>query len=144
MSDFTAAILYAHLLEIDTITNHRRNIWFAYHDFFSQICSTEVQLIKTDSNTQHNGHLYAIFTKSLEARNNVIQKLSNFGIMGVSHYQALHLSKGGSAYGTFQTNLINSQKASETIIRLPMWSYNTPIDSILSKFETHSQELFEC
>lgn len=131
MSEFTAAILYAQLLEIEEITASRINVWDAYFKFFRDLKHPDINMLGVDPSCAHNGHLFAIFLDNGKDREDFRLRLCSNDLMSVSHYEPLHLSIAGKRFGRAHGTLDISKDKSATLLRLPIWSHQFPIDNAM-------------
>jgi dTDP-4-amino-4,6-dideoxygalactose transaminase len=92
-SELTSAYLMAQLESIDLLQHRRKELWSCYYQELADLERLEkVQLPYVPDYSQHNAHLFYIVCKSLGQRIAVQQKLSEKGILAVSHYVPLHSS----------------------------------------------------
>ena len=59
---------------------------------------------------------------------NVLEQLSKAGVNAVFHYIPLHSSAAGQQYGRSVGNLSQTNKASDCLLRLPLWVGMTPAE----------------
>ena len=120
-SDILSAILFSQLQNLELIQKRRDFIWLRYYMAFKELNDKNlVELPIFNSNNKHNSHIFYIITKSLKIRNNLISFLKMKKIQATFHYSSLHKSK----FINYQTNkhdLINANKFSECLIRLPIF-----------------------
>ncbi len=122
-SELIAAFLWAQLQEIENITNKRKSSWMIYDNFFNKNLINEVfSLTKVSKNCNHNGHIYYLILNTEEKRNLLIERLSKINIQTTFHYIPLHSSPYGRNNSKVFEELINTNKLSSRIIRLPIWS----------------------
>lgn len=121
-SEINAAFLWAQLKESDVITGCRIKNWNLYHQAFIEL--EEKDIIRRPfipSDCVHNAHIYYILVKDLKTRQDLIKRLNAHGINAVFHYVPLHSSPAGKKYGRAHGNLINTEKISNRLLRLPLW-----------------------
>lgn len=143
MSEFTAAILWSQLQEIEQITTRRKSIWEHYANYFHDNEKTHriVTPMGHNSKNQINGHLFFLKVKTHTKRQTTIEALAKNGIMSVSHYEPLHLSSAGQKYGYSTTPLEITESISPTILRLPIWSGKFPQDQVMTALDNTFNEL---
>jgi dTDP-4-amino-4,6-dideoxygalactose transaminase len=122
-SDAVAAFLFTQLIRFDTIQTKRKRVWHAYHDALASLEAKGVlhRPVVPDFATV-NGNIYFITVDSIKTRDELIAHLRKAGISAVFHYLPLH----SSPYFRDRhdgRHLPNTQRFSDTIIRLPF--YNT-------------------
>jgi dTDP-4-amino-4,6-dideoxygalactose transaminase len=121
-NELTAAFLFAQLEQAEDITAKRREIWRYYHQAFADLeASGEIRRPVVPERCYHNGHIYYLLLRDCESRNELIKSLRSACIHAVFHYMPLHLSRAGQKYGRRAGSLENTVKASESLIRLPLW-----------------------
>lgn len=111
-SDLLAAYLYAQLESFDHIQKLRVNIWNLYYEGLKGNKN-----ITLPSSTEHNGSIFYFTCNSLEDRTKLIEHLKQNNIPASFHYQALHKS----SFAASGDNLPNSEKYSDTLVRLPLY-----------------------
>jgi dTDP-4-amino-4,6-dideoxygalactose transaminase len=79
----------------------------------------------------HPAHLFYLHAPDLAVRTQFIDYLKENGVMAVFHYQALNTSKVGLEFGGKVGDCPVSEKAAETLVRLPLFYSLT--DSELDK-----------
>ena len=120
--EITAAFLWAQLLEAETITNARLEIWNQYHNELTAL--EDKGLLRRPiipENTKHNGHIYYIILESLAERTNVIDRLKKKNINAVFHYVPLHSSPGGLKFCRTHGSLLVTDNLADRLLRLPLW-----------------------
>lgn len=111
-SDLLAAYLYAQLEAFDFIQNSRMKIWNMYYEGLK-----ENKNITLPSSGNHNTSIFYFTCTSLEERTKLIAHLKQNNIPASFHYQALHKS----SFAASSDNLPNSEKYSDTLVRLPLY-----------------------
>lgn len=121
--ELIAAFLYAQLMEIEKITQKKREIWYSY---FNGLKGLEekgyVQLPQIPSSCHHNGHLFYFLLNDEKTRIKLINFLKGNGIQSVFHYIPLHSSPAGIRYGKKSGSLVQTENISSRILRLPSWN----------------------
>lgn len=138
-SEFTAAILYSQLQNVDIIQRRRIEIWNYYYENLASlfkkgfICPPFIP-----SFAVNNAHMFYIITRTSEERTKLIEHMLSDNVLAVFHYQSLHKSpyfKKKSVYE--QKELPNSDKYSDCLLRLPLYfeltkeDQNRVIESIM-------------
>ncbi len=120
-SEAIAAFLYAQLEHLQIIQQKRQWIWNYYYEHLKSLQDNElIKLPIIPPYATNNAHMFYILCPNLEERTQLIQHLKNNGIQGVFHYISLHRSP-------FYANkhdgriLLNSDKFSDTLLRLPFY-----------------------
>ncbi|GLR19014.1 dTDP-4-amino-4,6-dideoxygalactose transaminase [Portibacter lacus] len=128
MSELTAAFLYGQLLEIDSVTRKRLEIWKTYKEGIKH----EKTAIETG-----NGHIFYIICKSLNDRNLLVEKLNNVNISAYFHYLPLHKSHEGKRSSIFNGKDNYTTYISECVLRLPLYNTLKQInqDRIIDQFK---------
>jgi len=117
-SELIGAFLYAQLEHAEMVTQQRIHSCQQYHTLLSPLA--KLGYIQLPSQIG-NGHLFYILTRSLQERAELIAFLKNEGIHTVFHYIPLHSSPAGIKYGRVGSDMSVTNKASDVILRLPMY-----------------------
>lgn len=115
-SETTAAFLLAQLEAAESITKRRLSIWHQYKMAFHR---TERYFNRPIYSG--NGHVYYLIVDSKSTRDALIDHMKKKGVMGVSHYVALHSSPKGTQVGRVASDMTETNIASERLVRLPLW-----------------------
>ena len=119
-SDMIAAFLYSQLENMDKINNARLESWDKYDAVFKKYDNVITrQHIPNDC--KHNAHMYYIRFQDLNTRTSFIQHMKQNEIGTVFHYIPLHSSPAGQKFCRAVGNLKNTDKISDTLVRLPMF-----------------------
>lgn len=122
-SELSAAFLYAQLEVAERVTAQRRALWQRYHAAFAQLEADGLaQRPAVPSGHAHNGHLYYLMLPSPRARDAFVAELQAAGIETASHYQPLHDSPAGCAFGRTSGELVHTERISRTLVRLPLFA----------------------
>ncbi len=111
-SDLLAAYLYAQLEAFDFIQSSRMKIWNLYYGGLKGNKN-----ITLPPSKEHNASIFYFTCNSLEDRTKLIAHLKQNNIPASFHYQALHKS----SFAASGDNLPNSEKYSDTLVRLPLY-----------------------
>ncbi|MEW5822032.1 MAG: dTDP-4-amino-4,6-dideoxygalactose transaminase [Cyanobacteriota bacterium] len=134
--ELTAAYLMAQLENAVDIIQNRLNSYNIYYQNLKHLQDKSIiKLPKVTIDSQHNGHMFYIITKSLQERTSLISYLKEHNINSVFHYLPLHKTKAGLIYGKFHGVDKYTSEYSNRIIRLPMY-YNISEDDILKVVST--------
>lgn len=125
-SDLLAAYLYGQLEAFEIIQNSRMKIWNLYYEGLKGNKN-----IILPSSKEHNASIFYFTCKSLEDRTKLIAHLKQNSIPASFHYQALHKS----AFAKSGESLPNSEKYSDTLVRLPLY---------VDLKESESQAIIKC
>lgn len=120
--EIIAAFLWAQLQEAESITRKRKKIWSLYHKLLEPLEQADMlQRPKYGEGDEHNAHMYYILLKNIDERTKVITGLAEAGIHAVFHYTPLHSSQGGRQFGRTGSDMVVTNKITESILRLPLW-----------------------
>lgn len=121
-SDINAAILYNQFEHMDEITQRRKEIFERYYSGLKELEEKgRLRLPIINDFAVPNYHMFYILLNSEEERDGLMYHLKEEGIHSVFHYIPLHLSDySKKQFGTFE-NLINTEKISSLVLRLPMF-----------------------
>jgi dTDP-4-amino-4,6-dideoxygalactose transaminase len=121
-SEITAAFLWAQFEEAVTLTRKRVEIWRNYHEAFAALeVEGKVRRPVVPPGCEYNGHLYYLLLPDSQTRSEMLEQLNRTGVNAVFHYVPLHSSPAGKRYGRVSGDMVNTQKASSSLIRLPLW-----------------------
>jgi dTDP-4-amino-4,6-dideoxygalactose transaminase len=121
--ELIAAFLSAQLDEMDQITSRRRALWCRYHTALAPLEEGgHLRRPSAPAHCEHNAHMYYLLLPDVETRTALIAWLAQDDIHAVFHYVSLHRSEFGCRFhGKDAPDLPNSERASDTLLRLPMW-----------------------
>ncbi|WZL71643.1 dTDP-4-amino-4,6-dideoxygalactose transaminase [Clostridiaceae bacterium 35-E11] len=122
-SDILMAFLYAQLKGMDMIMMKRKKI----HDYYCHHLKEYIDagIIKTaefSKDYQPNYHLFYLLFQEERIRDKVKQELMDRGIATAIHFMPLHSSPMGQRLGYVKEDLPITEKTSETLLRLPMYT----------------------
>lgn len=146
-SEINAAFLWAQLKEADRITENRMISWNLYHESLVEL--EEKNLIRRPiipQDCKHNAHIYYILVEDLNTRQKILKRLQTQGIEAIFHYVPLHSSPAGRKYSRTCGELVNTDKISDQLIRLPLWVDMTPghimqvVDAVYYSFDLKCPE----
>ena len=120
LSEINAAILYGQLKQAKKITRKRLAIFKLYHKLLENL---EIKKLITrptiPTYAKANGHMYYILVKK-NKRDKLIKYLKQKKINTVFHYIPLHSSPFGKLKATTKSTMHNTNRISNTLLRLPM------------------------
>ncbi len=127
-NEIAAAFLLAQLESVDQITAERIKIWETYHKNLHELELREVLKRPTIPATcKHNAHIYYILLRNDSAHETFTSYMKSKKISALSHYVPLHNSPYGAKVGKTSGVLKNTERAHETLIRLPIWNGIEPV-----------------
>ena len=122
-SDILAAILYAQLEEREAIQAKRRRIWERYFEGLGEWAAEhDVRLPTIPRHCEQAYHMFYLLLPDLHARKMLIEHLKERNILSVFHYVPLHLSDMGRQFGGYKGQCPVTERVSEQLVRLPMYS----------------------
>jgi dTDP-4-amino-4,6-dideoxygalactose transaminase len=122
LSEIAAAFLWAQLEEAERLTERRLEIWSRYHDAFAELeARGAARRPVVPERCRHNAHTYHLLLEGREARDGFIAALGERGILAVFHYAPLHSSPAGRRLGRAEGRLPVTDRAFESLVRLPIW-----------------------
>lgn len=129
VSDINAAVLLAQLEFADEIQRRRQLAFSMYLDqLASWATEVGVSLPEHLSSTTSSFHLFPVMMTDLSSRTDFIARLRTVGVQAAFHYVPLHSSPGGSAFGRTTGSFGITNRVSETLVRLPVFSDITSSD----------------
>lgn len=122
MSEVQAVVLSMQLLQGADLTASRVASWTYYYEKLSAGCEEYgVALPVIPDYCQHNAHIFYLRMPTRDVRQAVMARLASAGIEAPSHYEPLHSSPAGHAYGRFNGMDKWTTKVASTIMRLPLY-----------------------
>ena len=123
LDELSCALLNAQLVNIKKITKARLKIWQAYKDFCMEqdLLDDCFEIQQIPKNTKHNGHLFYLLFRNKKNANKFNLAMRNMDIETTKHYVALHSSSFGKKNSKYVGKMVNTNRASECLIRLPIW-----------------------
>lgn len=121
-SEIIAAFLWAQIEEIDNIQSKRFEIWENYYKKLEYWAGKNLVSLPTlPLYASNNAHVFYLILNDIHQRNNIIQKLKNNNIAAVFHYISLHSSSFFKDFHMENRMLIQSDKYSDCLLRLPLF-----------------------
>jgi len=121
-SDLLAAYLYAQLENLDKIQAKRKLLWGKYYDNLNDLSDQfNFKLPHILPDCSNNAHMFYLVLQDLKTRSSLIDFLKNNKIHAVFHYQSLHKSDYIKRTCLTSELLINSDKYSDCLLRLPLF-----------------------
>jgi dTDP-4-amino-4,6-dideoxygalactose transaminase len=128
-SDILAAVLYAQLEVRDAIQTQRQKIWNRYQDSLEAWAIAEgVRLPIIPAHCEQTYHMFYLLLPDLETRQALIQYFRKRNILSVFHYVPLHVSEMGRQFGGREGDCPVTERVSEQLLRLPLYSGLTEPD----------------
>jgi len=122
MSDLLAGLLVGQLERFDAIHDRRMAAWNQYHHALRTWAETNgVGLPTIPPEAKHSAHMFYLNLPSERTRDRFIEHMHARNAMAVFHYQSLHTSPQGLALEDVSDRCPNSEDASNTIVRLPLF-----------------------
>lgn len=119
-SELTAAFLYAQLESIEQIQLKRIALWGTYYRLLKNLeekgCLERPHL---PSYATNNAHIYYVVLNNIEERTALIHFLKEKGISSAFHFLSLNKSRFYQEQN--HADLINSDKYTDCLLRLPMY-----------------------
>jgi dTDP-4-amino-4,6-dideoxygalactose transaminase len=126
LTDLLAGFLAAQLEKRDEIQAARRDLWQRYDDGLRDWAAEQgVGTPTVPEYCEQSWHMYYLVLPSLAARSELIARLRERGILAVFHYQPLHLSKMGRAFGGRPGQCPVSEDVADRLVRLPFFTAMT-------------------
>jgi dTDP-4-amino-4,6-dideoxygalactose transaminase len=125
-SEIIAAVLCAQINMIDEIQQKRILLWERYFTNLAPLAKKGyIALDDLPDYATNNGHLFYFLMKDQQSRNLLLQYLNDHFVHAVFHYLPLHKSPYYADKHDGRM-LPNTQKYTDTLIRLPMFFELTP------------------
>jgi dTDP-4-amino-4,6-dideoxygalactose transaminase len=128
-SDILAAILFAQFEVRDVIQKRRRGIWERYLESIGAwAIENSVRLPVIPEHCEQTYHMFYLLLPDSEVRQALIQHFKARNILSVFHYVPLHLSAMGRQYGGREGDCPVTERVSNQLLRLPLYSGLTGSD----------------
>ena len=125
-SELLAALLAGQLEHAAVIQAQRQNLWHRYESGLADWArSREIVLPTVPPWCDQSFHMFQVLLPSNDCRGRLIAHLKSHGILAVSHYQPLHLSKMGRAFGGRPGDCPVTERVAERLLRLPFYTNMT-------------------
>lgn len=129
-SEIIAAFLWAQIENLDAIQYKRLELWNSYNNQLQNWAKNKnIQLIKIESFSTNNAHMFYVVCESLEQRTALIKHLNQEGVHAVFHYISLH----SSPYYIDKHDdreLPNSDAFTNRLLRLPLF-YELDVEKVI-------------
>lgn len=121
-SEITAAFLYAQLQALDEIQKIRKEKWQLYYNGLLQLQEKQkIILPHVPPYATNNAHIFYLVCKNLAERDKLILYLKEKGVQSMFHYPGLHLSPFFLKTHPKTGELLNTEKFSDCLLRLPLY-----------------------
>ena len=125
-SEILAAMLCAQIEGREDIQSRRRRIWERYADALPAWAAPRgVTLPRVPDDREQSFHMFYVLAPSAEFRDALFAHLKARGILAVSHYIPLHISKMGRTFGGRDGDCPVAERVGELLIRLPFYTNMT-------------------
>lgn len=139
-SEITAAFLYTQLLQLDNIQTVRKEKWQQYYELLLPLQNAgKAMLPNIPAYATNNAHIFYLVCPSLAERDALIEYLKSNGVQAMFHYPGLHTSPFYKTLNKEEVTLLNAEKFSDGLIRLPLYPELVPesitlICNLVTKF----------
>jgi dTDP-4-amino-4,6-dideoxygalactose transaminase len=131
-SEILAAVLWAQFEVREAIQERRRRIWQRYREALADWAEENgIGLPVVPDHCEQPYHMFYLILPTLEIRQAMIDHLKQRGILAVFHYLPLHLSDMGQRYGGRPGDCRVTERVSDQLLRLPLFSDLTESDQEL-------------
>ncbi|MFN2351593.1 MAG: dTDP-4-amino-4,6-dideoxygalactose transaminase [Kiritimatiellia bacterium] len=122
-SDLLAAFLLAQLEQREVILGKRQAIWRRYHRELDDWARDHgVGLPTVPPHCDHPAHMFHLIMPDVRARDALLAALRAERILGVFHYQPLHLAPMGLKFGGRPGMCPVTEDISDRLVRLPFYN----------------------
>jgi dTDP-4-amino-4,6-dideoxygalactose transaminase len=123
LSDLLAALLLGQLEQRDTIQRHREGMYRLYLAALSPLAAARGwQMPIIPDHCASAFHMFAFLTPNIEARDRLLARCKENGVLAVFHYVPLHTSGMGERLGYRAGDLPVSEDVSSRLVRLPFFN----------------------
>lgn len=136
-SEIIAAFLYEQLKNLEDIQQKRINIWESYYRGIEKI-EQEFELDikpRIPHYAHNNAHMFYLILRSNTERDALMEHLKSNGIHAVFHYQSLHKSSFAIKNKWDSGKLLNSDKYTDLLLRLPLFPELVDVEFILNQIK---------
>ncbi|MDC0111089.1 aminotransferase class V-fold PLP-dependent enzyme [Emcibacteraceae bacterium] len=131
---YTAAFLLNYQIgKVSEITEKRQNTWIAYHEIVTKLKINQKGWLFPAKENMANAHIFWMLAPDKEGAEMFLNTFSNNGVQCTTHYQTLYNSPAGKKYGDCNFSLANSTKATNCLVRLPLFHNITGEDEMIIK-----------
>ncbi|MCE3003014.1 MAG: dTDP-4-amino-4,6-dideoxygalactose transaminase [Xanthomonadaceae bacterium] len=136
--EIVAAFLCAQMEEVQAITERRLALWNRYHEALADAeARGRVRRPVISVDCTHNAHMYYVLFRTLAERTAAIAALQAQGIRPVFHYVPLHSSPAGRRFGRVHGAMDHTDRAGDTLLRLPLWLPDLDIERVVEGLLGH-------
>jgi len=134
--EIVAAFLAAQMEDARRITEERLAIWDRYHAAFAALeMRDQVRRPIVPAHCLHNAHMYYLLLRDVDTRSRFIATLKAADIHPVFHYVPLHSAPAGRRYGRASGKMPVTDRASDCLVRLPLWLPDMQQDRVIDAVE---------
>ena len=131
LGELTAALLFAQLECVHSVTAERLKLWQRYFDgLISLAAGNHLALPGLTDGASHNAHIFYVICANAEARAKLQSSLAADGIEATTHYVPLHSSHAGQIYGRSAGPLTITESMASRLLRLPLYVGMSEADQI--------------
>lgn len=145
-SDILMALLYPQLINIDNIIKKRKWITGEYIKHLKIYLDKKIicSMTSIPKDFESNYHNFYILLRNKKERKYIIDRLNEYNIQAYIHFVPLHNSPKGLTLGYKEGDLPKTEKVSNTLLRLPMYTDMNmkELNYILEKLSLVLEELF--
>lgn len=121
-SEVGAAFLWAQLENLDDIQAKRKTLWQRYYGNLKPLAEKGwFTMPEIPDFATNNAHMFYLVCNNLTERTNIINHLKDNGVLAVFHYLSLHLSDYYTSRVKEIPTLLNSDRYTDCLVRLPMF-----------------------
>jgi dTDP-4-amino-4,6-dideoxygalactose transaminase len=120
-SELNAAVLDAQLAVFDEIQAARHAVWDRYAGELGDWADYIGATLMDPPRGIHAAHLFYLLVPSEDDQSDLIASLRAQGIVATFHYVPLDTSAAGRKYGRALRPLVQSERFSRRLVRLPLW-----------------------
>ena len=128
-SEILSAMLWAQLEARDDIQRKRHAIWSRYSRELPDWASRhDVGLPVIPPDCEHSAHMFYLMLPTVAFRDGLVAHLKKHGMLAVSHYIPLNVSKMGQGLGGRPGDCPVAEGVAERLLRLPFYTQMTEAD----------------
>lgn len=120
LAETLSAIILGQLENFDDIQNNRLQTWNTYSESLASLEQFgEIKIMS--GNPSNVAHMFYLEFADASLAEDFSAKLLSQGVRTNFHYQSLGTSMAGIKYGRSSHTAVNAKKASNSLLRLPLW-----------------------
>lgn len=128
MAEVNAAMLYAQLRRVDSLTDERRTLHARYAEALRDFAGDGfIRLQASPEECRHNGHTFGFLLPDAASRDAFLAAMRRRGVQCAFHYVPLHSAPAGLRCGRIGSGMETTDAVASRLVRLPLWNGLGPL-----------------